>query len=468
MERRVALLATGTAAAAILLLLFLAGRAEPPPGPVPPSEADTITGTLDVPGVVPGGSPLVSPSVEADPALLLEDPRAPGRVRLPVEVAVIDVESGRPIPDARPSWIVRKGNARPLAPGGGYFRHPDLTVELRSTVRLRFSVELPDGYGLARPDGFEVTGTVSIYAERVRVTIPVWPVAIVVVRVLDHEQNPVAGAVISSVSLSGRSRSFTADTTDADGWTFVRGIPALRGEAVGVKALANGRSRTVMARIADCGTEVRLVAVLPKDPDRRNLGIGGGAGGAFGGRGGHRNLLVNPAIGSVCVLVLHREGRPAVDTTVIVSGGGRERTGRTDASGRVLLEHLTAGKVSIRVREAGFVTGKVSTVDVPAGGVADVTMREAPERWLWGQVLDESGRALPGASVVLRCAAWPRLVWLDRGLQRLNLLTGPEGRFEFPNAPPGAVVVQAAYGSRSARAGAAETGASFVRFSPKK
>jgi len=468
-NRKAGLLATGTVATVLLMLAVFAGvpelgllpeRTAEPPLPETEKPAPPVV-ELDI--ATPRSGKMASrPSKAA---------RGPGR-GVPLEVSVIDAETGAILPGARPHLVIGQTLEIGLDSVAGRFRHADATVELRRRANLKFRVDLPEGYALERPDAFRVTGVVSRYAQRVRVTIPAWPHALVVVRVLDHAHNPVPGAIVSSASFTHSCRNFTAEPTDADGWTRVRGIPALHGERVSLQARSGQRHHSAVGMVEDSVTPVRLRIVLPEKENGILIGIGGGAGGAFRGRGDHRR---KPRTGDECVVVTvrHRDGRSAVDTYVSASGGGATATGRTDANGRVTLGSLPTGTVAVRVSEPGFAAGKAVSTTLEAGKPGSVTIHEAPAKWVTGLVLSETGRALASASVRVRVnsgldLACLDLVCLDGGVQQLNLLTGPDGRFAFPNVPPGRAVIFADYASRRANAPARDAGITIVEFGPKK
>jgi len=381
---------------------------------------------------------------------------------LPLTVAVVDVETGRPLFDAQPLLVVPDAGPIRLVRTGPEFVLARSTAVPGRSVTMRFAVEVPHRYGLARPKGFRVSATISRFADFVRVTIPAWPLVPVLLTVLDHENEPVAGARVTKVTLARFSREGWSAPTDAAGRTRWWGVPAIRGERVAVSVSEAGRSRTVYGSIIDYETPTKVIAILPKNTEI-SIGIGGGAGGAFGGRGGHRNLVASSDVarGLIEVLVRRADGRPAADALVVALR--RSASARTDSQGRVVFKALVPGRIELVVREPGFAMGPPVAVSVVGGRSSFAEITESYARWTTVEVLDHEGNALPGASVELVAGGPVPWVCLDGNVQHLNVLSGADGRVVIPLFPPSARVALAKYGSRRATATIRPDGVTTIR-----
>jgi hypothetical protein len=459
---RAALVLVATTGLVVLLaVLFFTGGFDLLPRP-PESSRPESSGPDPIPEVVPNdGEPEGGDVVPKGdrPRGAAKKPEPSG---VPLTVVVVEAETGRPVSGALPRLVGPDGESEILPGTGGEFRATRPVAVPGQTVTLGFEVDLPEPYGLGRPDGFRISATISRYARSARVEIPVWTLVPVLVTVLDHRRDPVAGAQVTGVTLAGATWKGWAPPTDAAGKTRWLAVPAIRGEWISVSVRADIRRMTTRCLITDAETPVGATVILPR-PVSNAIGIGGGAGGAFGGRGGHRNLRAssNAARGAIEVLVRRANGRPAADTLVVALN--RSRSGRTDARGRLLLSGLVPGVAELVVREPGFAMGAPVKVTVVGGRSATATVVESTPGWTTVEVLDRRGKPLPGAAIDIVCGGSVPWVCLDGDVQLLNLLTGPDGRVLVPFLPPAAGTARATYGSRRATASVKRNGVTTIR-----
>jgi len=458
--RRIRWLAAGITIAILAALLLFLESSVPSPSPSRPTE---VTRGEEFASILP----IENPSREmtetsADTAESSPGADSGGGIALVVEV--VNVETGKILPEARPLLHTDEKVPVPMDLYGDRFRVEDSKATLGTWNGFTFDVQLPPGYALAEARSFRIREIVSRYAQSLLVTIPAWPHVPIVVEVLDHAKRPVEGASVTQVTLSGIDRRFAAAKTDAAGLTQVVGIPALRGEEIRVTAYGDLDAwKMTTARIVDAKTPVRLTVVLPEPGSA--VQIGGGHSDPFRGHRDHRSLLPH-GDGTLVVRVRHRDGRPAVETLVIVSSEkGQTRFGRTDATGRVTIDRLVHGAVRVEVSEAGFASGPPLAATVAAGASNTATIVEAPPRWETVVVIGENGVGLPGARVrpILSSCYY---ACLENGVQRMNLLTGPDGRVRVPNIPANLVRFEASYGSKEEDQEPGPGGRTVIDFRP--
>jgi hypothetical protein len=447
-NRRVSILAGATIAVVLLFVLIFAGGPDAIFPPSPP-EAESVSETKIVePAALPAGT---APESAAEVSTVVkEKPPVRAAKTMPLTVRVIDGETGITLDGARPTLVLADKRKLLLTARGDRFLLEDAPLERGGRFTLNFEVEVPFDYSLQRNDrGFAVGGTISRFAESAHVTIPAWPHAIVRVQVVDHEGRPVEGAAVGGVECVGY-RSTKAAPTDSAGWTTVKGVPAIRGESIQVSGQAMSRSAIGYGRVQDSLTPVRITVRLPEE-EGGMIGIGGGAGGAFRGRG-DRRWLRRTGTGVLTVTVKRRDGRPAAHTAVIAGGKTWSGYGRTDPHGRITIKGFHAEEIAVRVREPGFLMGDAVTVRIVEGEPAAVSVHEAQPKWAAALVLDEQGHSLPAATVSVTTSDRQTWICLDRGVQHLNLLSGPDGRVVIPNVPPSGVKILATFVRRNAKA----------------
>jgi len=160
------------------------------------------------------------------------------------------------------------------------------------------------------------------------------------------------------------------------------------------------------------------------------------------------------------VRVVRADGTPAAGVLVRAeAAGGGFQCARSDPDGALGFRFPAGVTVDLGVREPGFLSGEPVRV-VPAEGAPELVLREAPGADLPLTVLDGRGRPLPGARVAVQL---PRWVWLEDGVQRVGLVTGPGGRLRLPNLPLRPVRISVRYGTRRAKATARAPHAAVIR-----
>jgi hypothetical protein len=232
-------------------------------------------------------------------------------------------------------------------------------------------------------------------------------------------------------------------------------VPCIRGEPVVVSFAEGTRvARSGSARLSDSTTGLRLTVKLPR-PSSSAIGIGGGSGGSFGGRGGHRqlNAVRRPPTARISAVVVRRDGRPGAGALVRLTGPLRVRVERrADAQGRLTFERLRGGLYSLEVLEPGFLGGGPVEVRLGSGAEAAVRLREAAGRAVTVRLFDEEDRPVPCACISVALPSGVAYCAMEEGVQTLTLLTGSDGRIVLPNLPATGGRISAAYGSRTARA----------------
>lgn len=217
---------------------------EPPPRAAPPPPAAACVDLRPAPGT--RAEPPEVVVVEEGAAPVPAPPEKP----IPLAVVAVDGETGEVLlPEAG------RGEARP-----------------GTEAAVEVAMQAPAGYVAQK--AYSIDGYVSRRAERVRVLAPLRREAEVTLQVLDATGRPVRGARVTSVRMGGGEPSvyswterhvieppepelplpepalpeaegepvaFRADPTDGDGWTRVRGVPALLDERFWIAAAEGDR-----------------------------------------------------------------------------------------------------------------------------------------------------------------------------------------------------------------------------------
>jgi hypothetical protein len=444
--------------AALLWWLLAGGRAAPeaaapaaPQGARPdiPLAPQTVQG-LDAPPRAPAAPQAASD--EATKSGQSESGAAPARQsHLPVVVEAIDASSGRPLAAAW-AFAAAAGSVPAEAPGIGSRLLP---VADDGAVQVEFAVHMPPGF--APWDEPRIRTTAARRARALRHVHPLRP-EVRATLVVNHPDGRRARDVTVDAGVAGRRVTVQWDPLAASG--RLAGLPFLRGERIqllvrelgpgGLAAADQGlRAALWEARLGEephgpLFAEVTLPAEVPDPP----IGLAGGAGGPFLGRFDQRYLLTKGEVGRLEVILLGRDGKPLPDTCVCVPSS-RVR-GWTDASGFVAFDRVTAGECHVVTQEAGVVE-TLATARVVPGQTGRITMREAEGGTVGVFVVDEEGRSLPCATLMLsRRAGQPFCDLSDDGVQRTDLFTDQFGRRTLAHVPPGSLQVGALFGDREA------------------
>lgn len=152
--------------------------------------------------------------------------------------------------------------------------------------------------------------------------------------------------------------------------------------------------------------------------------------------------------------VMSVEGRPiarAVVSLTDVATGAQSETTRSEPDGHYHFEPLAAGKYRLSAHAKGYIDasyqghGQFSTAIVLGAGLATnaLELRLTPEAIIRGRITDESGDAVPQASVVLfrriEVGTTPDLNEVEgaRATRFRTANTEDSGEFRLDNLPPG-------------------------------
>jgi hypothetical protein len=124
----------------------------------------------------------------------------------------------------------------------------------------------------------------------------------------------------------------------------------------------------------------------------------------------------------------------------------RELEGQTlDEEGRIVRKDVPSGELHLRLTLPGRLPIE-QTILVPEGQVVEADLHEPHGASLEVFVVDDLGRARPGATVFLPGRRW---FDVDGPTQRIDHSTDHLGRRQISRVEPGRVVVHATWGSRS-------------------
>ncbi len=384
-------------------------------------------------------------------------------VRLPalaaLEVVVVDGTTGFPVRGGTVALRRRQGPPAALRPAGDRFVLDAPLLRRGFEEAPVFEVGIPAGFASLERGILTVKGTISRFAERVRAEVVIWPEARVLVRVRKVDGTPAAGANLTDAFLGGWHH-FQAGvvTTDGSGSARLPAIPFIRGERVNVMAELDGRiaRATKPVALVEPGEEILVEITLPEKAGAAAIGIGGGAGGMFGGRrGSKRNLRMAFPDAVLEVEVRRRDGSPAADAQVVATpAGGIPCRARTGPDGTISFKGvLPAGEVVVSLEEPGLLAAP-ETVVLVSGSAGRVVLRETEGAASAVLVLDADGRPAAGAALTVATGSGLPYVLVDGAVQVLGIRTGPDGRCALPGLPPGTVTVTATLGSRTASASA--------------
>jgi hypothetical protein len=397
------------------------------------------------PGSVPGpagaGVVLAGP---LPPEALPPEPPDPAARYLPFRLQVVDATDGRGI--AVP-WKLK------LARGASWVdvTSAEPTVDFLEEKGLLAVAVVPAPTGFVAWDEALLETKVARRATALWHVYPLRPEAAVELSVSDPRGRPLPGTGVSA-RVAGRS---VAVQWAGGASGRIGGVPFLREEEVELSVRLSDAAKGEHAdwlgwidwrgRLATHRGEVlRAEVVLPafEGPASSTLiGVGGGAGGAFRGRGRRR---LPEDTGRVEVAVVGRDGQPLANTRVNLGG----RSSATDARGIVVFEDVTPGEREVNTQEPGVATTR-ATVTVASRRTSRITLRESEGGTLDVEVVDEAGVGLPFAAVGIGDSTW--LDVADDGTQRTDPYTDELGRRSFAHVSAGGVVVRAEFGERTAQ-----------------
>lgn len=164
--------------------------------------------------------------------------------------SVVDIE-GNAVPDAT-VWVTQQRRVRTVETGAdGTFTAPDIDVALTEVV----------GY---KP-GYALGGATALVVGDATVEIVLAPGDLITVKVLDVQSNPVAGATVRSMVVSG---SFVVSVEDL----VSHGLPPIRSDDQGILTVAplpaGGHVRLNVGHPRYANATIRY---LPVDPEQRNI-----------------------------------------------------------------------------------------------------------------------------------------------------------------------------------------------------
>lgn len=408
----------------------------------------------DGPAIV-GGAP-----AESSPDDVVGPSAPPMAASLPLDVRLVDAETGRPAASA--TWDVahERGGSLPGGAPRGHVRIHD--------ARVTSELQVTAGPSEVAWDAPSWNEAVSRYAERFAATYPLRREVVVSVSVATADGRSTVGELAVSATVAGRSvqapwlptgrpSGGPPDSLDLE----VRGVPLLRGEALSISVSERRGTAWHTADWADTlGHDLRTrLDVTMTLPERADEDTG------FLGRGGRRSLRIGCGCGGrlvrppretgVLVLdVVRTDGRPASGAQVRVSSQddsslhGFSRS--LGARGRARFVGLEDGVWEVELREVGLVptTGEVRVI---AGSVTPFVLREHPGASLHLEVTDDAGRPLPFAT--FQVAETPSgMDWVDvaGGVQRLDGFTDERGCRALHRLGEGPTRIRVAYGSRRA------------------
>ncbi|MCA8954238.1 MAG: carboxypeptidase regulatory-like domain-containing protein, partial [Planctomycetes bacterium] len=321
---------------------------------------------------------------------------------------VVDAESGQPIDNAE----VRGSEARPAAGDRGFEPHAEAVGRswtalgaVRTDAAGHFEVDVPSDFRLAsvhvRADGHAaatlpaaITGELRCALERG------WSAS---GRALDSRGAPIVGATVvaaGTVTTSGVEHGdWVATTTASDGCFELRGLRS------------DVRHRIAL-RHPDRAPAV-LVPERPADADHLELGD-----------------LVLPAPATLRGVATDPAGTPVGGAYLAATDAlGLQRRCRTDDLGRFAFTGLPPGTTAITSGDF-----RVEVAIAVGATVPDVRV-ELPDTGVFGVVTDVQGSPILHAMVLLGA---------PDGTAPRQFVTAADGRFEFPNVPPGSYSIVAA------------------------
>jgi hypothetical protein len=409
------------------------------PAAARPAEAPHLEGTG---ARAPTPPPAPAPSPDAHPRLAVE---------------FVDAETGGPVTVR----LDREGLPQEIGA-----RWEDLPYVLWEDERCVLSARVlaPDGHVLWDELVWEET-RLSPYASSLRAVHPLRLQAQVTAPFADVAGEPPRELDAVNVEVARRHTVLPLPRRDVAGRSRLAGIPFFRDtrfELTAWASLPDGaherfRGTAVATLPAHAADSVHVPVVLdqPVPAVEQLIGVGGGAGGAFRGRG---KIARDDGTGRLRVDVVRSDGRPARGATVGVVGRdldeeGQRRTrnhatGKADEAGRLAHDRLPAGEYSAELMEPGLVPTTV-TFAVHEGRATEATLRESAGGTVHAVVVDEQGETLPFAQARLHQTG--RVPWTDLGpggVQRIDRWTDRLGRRRFDRVAAGKATVACTWAGR--------------------
>lgn len=305
--------------------------------------------------------------------------------------------------------------------------------------------------------------TLSAYADEIEVEVPLRREVTVRLAVRDHKGEATSKAEVLLLRVAGRDIRNPKTSVDGFGNVSVHGVPFFRREKI---TLNLGIPKTSVDEWVDAymGTDpeapVQLNVQLTEpfeyddddigwEPGSETIGIGGGAGRAFGGRQGNR---AEPAKRSTLEVRVERwNGNPAVGADVRVAGA----QALTDEHGIARFVDIAAGRHTIKTTQPGL-RATTGVVEVGERGTSEVTLREQAGAILKLHVVDDQGVGLPYARYQLGIGRRDHEhIEEFKGIQRVDTHLDHEGRIVLSHVDPRVNTVTVMWGSRRQRIGVA-------------
>ena len=369
---------------------------------------------------------------------------------IPLEVVLVDARSGAVLAEGR-ARLPKSTAARTTY---GSTERELLVTPLHSGLYAEFALELETPRGTLARNGLRafVECSVSAFARRARLRVPVWPELNLRVVLPD-------AALTLDVCWLGESRFVGAVVhAQSESTVQVRGVPAIPGAAlhlvfskpsnnVGFAGTIDEQGRCFLTRMDEASwTNLRKSEMSECEEHEEFEDVGWLGALPEGGA-------------SFAVRVLLRDGSPAGGIRVYLDSDS-VRAGRAD--GVAVFEHCLPGEHQLNVWDPawGHFLRKVKLVD---GRRTELLCHAPRTRRIRVEVVGADGRGIPAVRVDGTCSGRPVVPSLDAGTQELVALTDSNGHLDWPWFPEGQTRFVATHGTRSASASARPRGPDTVR-----
>lgn len=374
---------------------------------------------------------------------------------VPTRVEFRDAETGEQIAGRACAWT-------------GAFDGDDdqaVVVEVTRVGRAWVDIGIVDpGTGRLR-DRTPTPLCVSPYATECLLVVPVHREAsIIVIPTVDGE--PASDVTVARVKLGREElKSWRAEADPGHG-IRLRGVPFLRGAHVDVEVSTTVRGEkvrpTATGELPDAAGQVLTLQLALGSPFFNNasdIDIRGGRPENHFEMTADGWLSFSPSVLPAAkdgrrVQVRRVDGTPAVAALVLVqgdpdsAGGSTELRWETNDVGETALPISLTGTRRIQILQHGFIGAEVHA-DLSSDVVAPLVITEGASGSLEIEVVDESGAAIPYASIAVDQASWQRWVDLDGCVQRLDGFTDERGRRTIHHVDAQGARVVATYGDRA-------------------
>lgn len=370
---------------------------------------------------------------------------------LELQVSVVDAETGRIVSGAR--W----GTGRMADATSEASRPVGTIVRMRAgqSGTVAFHVDAPKGYvAWAHPHAH---AAVEAGTELLTTVYPLRREAPVALHLVGGDPDLALEEVSVFFDIGYRTQAVSG-RPDAQGRMAIPGVPFFQNQPITVRVRADGLEALGHARLPSHPHErTRIVIDLddlaePVAEDEGEIGLGGGAGGAWG-------PAQHVAKGTLAIRAFLPDGRPAAKRPVRAQRVDRDRIagptqleGVTDAEGRVTWTGVPAGTWTVAFEGPRFKT--VRDIRVVGGSTAEAAMWEPHGGRVRVRVVDARGNGLPFAQIHVRSRG-PNSPWrapAANGTQRIDDYVDERGERVLDRVAPGASEISASYGSRTARA----------------